>query len=277
MEVNKIHNMECLAGLKLLDSNSVDLIVTDPPYFIENLKEDLSGSTIRASSKNNIFHNTFDHFEDLEAFKFFMFAFLQEYKRVLKPKAQAYMFVSYHHLDWIITYLRANFRYYKPLIWYKPDIMGVFPNQYGCNYEVILWFRKKDTKGNVDSVYKNHIGNGQRDVFQYNSTLNTYRKECGYHPTPKPVQLIRRFIKNSSNEGDLVLDSFMGSGTTAVASKQLKRNFIGFEINEEYCKIGEKRLEQETLFFFLEDYEKDLIEDITEEKVENTDEEKPCL
>ena len=137
-DLNKIYCMDCLEGLKEIPKNSIDLIVTDPPYYIENLKVDLKAQTLRRSSKNNIFHADWDScFEDLDAYKYFTLKVLKEFKRVLKGKGQAYMFFSYHHLDWIITLIkRLGFRYYKPLIWYKPDTMGVFPNQYGCNYEI---------------------------------------------------------------------------------------------------------------------------------------------
>ena len=69
------------------------------------------------------------------------------------------------------------------------------------------------------------------------------------HPTQKPEKLFRRMIKASSNEGDVVLDIFMGSGTTAFACKSLKRKFIGFEIDKKYCDIINKRLQQEVLDF----------------------------
>lgn len=256
MEINKIHLMDCLEGMKQMDDNSVDLIVTDPPYFIENLKTDLSEQSIRGSSKNSIFFNEFDHFKDLDAFKSFMFEVLGQFDRILRPKGQVYMFISYHHIEWFVAYIKEHFRFYKPLIWYKPDTMGVFPNQYGCNYEVILWFRT--TKKGDKHKFINHIGNSQKDVFTFYSTNNAYRKEAGYHPTPKPIQLIRQFVLNSSNEGSLVLDAFMGSGTTAVACKQTGRNFIGFETNPSYVDICNKRLAQKNMLgTLLEEYEND--------------------
>ena len=243
--LNKIYCMDCLKGLKEIPKNSIDLIVTDPPYYIENLKVNLKAQTLRRSSKNNIFNADWDScFEDLDEYKYFTLKVLKEYKRVLKGKGQAYMFFSYHHLDWIISMIkRLGFRYYKPLIWYKPDTMGVFPNQYGCNYEVMLWFRKDDKFGKV----KFNIGCSQRDVFKQTSTNIKYRKECGFHPTPKPKEIIKTLIKNGSDEGDIILDCFMGSGTTAIACKETARRFIGFEISSEYIKIAEKRLAQKQL------------------------------
>lgn len=247
LEINKVYCMDCLEGLKKIPDRSVDLIVTDPPYFIENLKKDLRAQTIRRSSQNSIFHAEWDSsFQDLETYKEFIIKILDEFKRVLKEKGQVYMFFSYHHYHWArILIEEKNFRFYKPLIWYKPDIMGVFPNQYGCNYELIMWFRNNEEGGEV----KLNIGCRQRDVFMCNSTNIKYRKECGFHPTPKPKELIKSYVKNGSDEGDVVLDAFMGSGTTAVACKETKRKFIGFELNPEYIKIAERRLSQEQLNF----------------------------
>lgn len=244
IEKNKIYLMSCLEGMKHMRANSVDAVVTDPPYFIEALTKDLNGSSIRRASKNGIFFAEWDYFEDVYEYKSFVYKVLKNLKRILKPKAQVYMFFSYHHLDWAITMIKElGFRYYKPLIWYKPDTMGVFPNQYGCNYEVILWFRKEGKTGDV----KLNIGNSQRDVFHLNSTNIKYRKEAGFHPTAKPIKIVRQLVKNCTNENDLVLDPFMGSGTTAVACKEINRNFVGFEMDENYHKTCIKRLKQNTL------------------------------
>jgi DNA modification methylase len=248
LELNKIYNQDCLIGMKELDNASIDLIVTDPPYYIEALKEDLSELTIRESSKNCIFNQEWDsNFEDLDEYKHFIMQVLKQFKRILKNRGQVYMFFSYHHIDWVIKMIKdLGFRYYKPLIWYKPDTMGVFPNQYGCNYEVILWFRN-NKKGRGVTL---NIGCSQRDVWMINSTNINYRTECGFHPTCKPIKIIRQLIKNGSNENDLILDPFMGSGTTAKACKEINRNYMGFEKDINYIKIAEERLKQECLNFF---------------------------
>lgn len=251
METNKVYGMDCFEGMKLMADDSVDLIVTDPPYYIENLKEDLRGKTMRGDSENSVFYAEFDHFGSLGEFQSFMQKSLEEMQRVLKPKAQVYMFCSFHHLDWLIRMIKdLNFRYYKPLIWYKPDVNGLFPNQYGCNYEPVLWFRKRGDTGEV----KNHIGCSQRDVLTFKTQNSSERAETGGHPTPKPLNLIRRLVLNGSNEGDLVFDPFMGSGTTALAAKQAGRAFLGFEKDLKYIPIIEARLSQKT-FLNLIDWE----------------------
>ncbi len=271
LEINRVYERECLKGMEDIESKSVDLIMTDPPYFVEALKEDLSEQTIRGSSKNAIFYNKFDHFKDVYEYKYFITQVLQGFKRILKDKGQVYMFFSYHHIDWCIPLIKKlGFRYYKPLIWYKPDTMGIFPNQYGCNYENILWFRNNNQYGKV----KLKIGCSQRDVFTHYSTNINYRKECGFHPTPKPIKIIRQLITNATDEGDLVFDGFMGSGTTAVAAKQIKRNYIGFEINPEYIYTTNERLKQSQIYDYntLEVFKKD---DAKTENSGNIKEEKP--
>jgi site-specific DNA-methyltransferase (adenine-specific) len=194
-----------------------------------------------------VFFSPFDHFESLNHYQAWNIQLLGEIKRILRPNGQVYMFGSYLHLDWMIAMIKTlGFRYYKPLIWYKPDICGLFPNQYGCNYEIIHWFRKKSPQ---KCPYKvtNHIGCSQKDVFTHNSTHINDRREGGFHPTVKPVNLCRRFIKNSTNEGDLVFDPFAGSGTTLVAAKQTRRRYLGCEINPEYVETIKRRLQQENL------------------------------
>lgn len=250
VEINKISCEDCFTYLAKLDDNSIDLAILDPPYYIENMKKKLADQSIRRSSRNSVFHAEWDFkFETLDNYKEWTRLLLIELQRVLKPKAQTYLFMSYHHLDWMITMVKeVGFRFYKPLIWYKPDVMGLFPNQYGCNYEPFLWFSKRGKEGK----HKNHIGCAQRDVMMFYSTNIKYRKEADFHPTPKPVQLIRQLIKNSSDEGDVVLDCFMGSGTTAVASKNTGRQFLGCELNPEYVATCEKRLTQKNLNTLLE-------------------------
>jgi len=127
-------------------------------------------------------------------------------------------------------------------IWEKLQTINneVFKKEYEVfkkEYEV---FKKEyEEKRRVFNPKKNFT-----DVWTFNITSSS---EKTFHPTQKPIALIRRIIDTSSKDGDLILDCFCGSGTTAVASKQLNRNFIGFEISEEYCKIAKKRLTQNTL------------------------------
>jgi site-specific DNA-methyltransferase (adenine-specific) len=252
LELNKNYCMDCLDGMKDIKPHSVDLIVTDPPYYIEKLHgADMTKSLRRQDiiSINSTFEAAWDQqWRSLSEYKAFMDRFLMLCKLVLRPNGQVYMFMSFTHIEWLIAMIKEHdFFFYRQLIWYKPDVMALFPNQYGCSYESILWFRAPVDVSNPKTPVTNNIGCSQRDVFTQTSTLNSYRKECGFHPTPKPINIIRMLIQNSSNPNDIVLDPFMGSGTTAVAAKNTGRRYIGFEKEPKYIEICDKRLAQDNL------------------------------
>lgn len=243
--INGVECKDVFEGMKEMPDESVDLVLTDPPYYIENLKENLKGKTPRKSTKNAVFYAEWDNnFVNLQEYQDFMRRYLSECHRIMKDKSQMYMFCSYSHIDWLIPLIKElNFQFYKPLIWHKPDMVALFPNHYACSYELMLWFRKGGKKGSV----KLRIGCKQSDVMIYNSTNKAYRAECGWHPTPKPYKLIARLIENASDAQDVVFDGFMGSGTTAVAAKNLNRRYIGFEKNPEYMQTIKTRLSQQNL------------------------------
>lgn len=119
------------------------------------------------------------------------------------------------------------------LIWNKTNPMPLYSHKYMSDKEYCLYFRK--------SGYcqpKNY----EDAKTVYYSTINIKDKKLYGHPTIKPVELIRKIIRNSSKENDLVLDCFLGSGTTAVASILENRNYIGYEINKKYYEIAKKRI-----------------------------------
>ena len=134
------------------------------------------------------------------------------------------------YFDYFVKKLGCN---YDVLIWNKTNTMPLYSNTYLSDKEYCLYFRK--------SGYcqpKNY----EDAKTVYYSTINIKDKKLYGHPTIKPVELIRKIIRNSSKENDLVLDCFLGSGTTAVASILENRNYIGYEINKKYYEIAKKRI-----------------------------------
>jgi DNA modification methylase len=116
---------------------------------------------------------------------------------------------------------------------------------FGFQHNSLLVLNRGGIKEKWNGTKKNHDKNFLTDVIQYQ---NGYRGKGGvWHPQAIPLDFTKKFINILSNEKDLILDPFLGSGTTAVAAKQLKRNFIGIEISPDYCKIAEQRLRQEIL------------------------------
>lgn len=202
--------MDCLEGLKRLKDNSVDCIIIDPPY----------GINYQSNHRKEKFQ-TIKNDDTL-------FIPMDDLWRVLKPNGA--MFIFYSHKVPLIDDRVKNVIVWVKDNWTAGDLEGDFGNQ----YELCAFMPKDEFK--LRSKRYSNVWNFKR-----------IDGSKAVHPTQKPEALIRRLIETATNEEDLVLDCFMGSGTTAVACKQLNRNFIGFELSEEYCKIAEKRLQQKTI------------------------------
>lgn len=200
---------------------SVDLVLTDLPY--ESLEKYRKiGTTTRlkkSKSSNNdwfkIFHNS--KFEDL----------FREFYRVLKNNTHLYMFCDFE-TSFIMKPIgeEAGFKFWKPIIWDKEKIgMGY---HYRAKYEMIMFFEKGKNKLNDLSI---------PDVLRFP------RINRGY-PTEKPVDLCEVFIKQSTEEGNVVLDPFMGSGSVGVAAIKNKRKFIGCDISLKALNLSKERINE---------------------------------
>jgi len=222
LSLNTIHNMDCLNGLRQIADKSIDLIVTDPPYEITT-----SGAGIYKQADKQ-------YVKELDFMKDgFSEDILTELCRVMK-KVNLYMFCSQKQiiplLDYFVTKRKCN---YNILTWHKTNPVPACGNKYLTDTEFILFFREKGVK--IHGEFKTKFT-------YYVTPLNQKDKKLYKHPTIKPLNIVRNLIINSSLEGDIVLDPFMGSGTTAVACQETGRNFIGFEMQQEYCEIAENRL-----------------------------------
>lgn len=228
---------------------SVDLVVTDPPY------------------------GQIDQAWDREAdWKFLAVAF----NRVLKRTGQIYVFCKLPFAADIIREFGAYFRFRFDYVWSKPS--GMFRNKTSPvpTHELILCFSRHrvpvgDLTFHIDRIltegkpYKASHSDRKFDGIKhgkfgpmdtpgkptnlryplsviYERNMSGLREERLGHPTQKPESIVHNLIVSSSNPGDLVCDPFMGTWTTAVVAKTLQRNFLGFEIEEKYCRIGRKRL-----------------------------------
>lgn len=212
MEINKIYNEDCLEGIQKIASASIDTIITDPPYFI--------GMTHNGKKGN---------YNDLIIMKPFFDSLFSEFSRVIKENGKVYIFCDWRTYAFYLLLKHISVR--NMLVWDKISGPG---SSYAFTHELIL-FAEKDTPYMKGS-----------NIFRIPGFSAGAKKTNGemLHPTQKPVEVIEKLITDSTKEGDLVLDCFMGSGTTAVAAKKLNRNFIGFEIQEKYITISENRLKQ---------------------------------
>lgn len=219
-------NDDCLNVLKNIPDESIDLIVTDPPYKITS--RGCSGTMggywkNEKAKKGIIFDNNNISCKD----------YLPEFYRVLKEKSILYLMCNNTNLQEMINVAtETGFKFVKSLIWEKGNkICGRY--YMGC-FEYILLFRKGGDRP---------INNcGTPDILKI--PIKKLKDENGknLHDTEKPVELMKILVENSSNEGEIVLDPFMGICSTGLSCQESNRNFIGIEIDENYFKIAQDRM-----------------------------------
>ncbi len=233
LTLNKIYNESCLDGLKKIQDNSVDMIFTDPPYFQYRAKN----VNRLKNHKDVVTEFEFDGFSTEIEYLAFIEEVLKECYRVSKPGAAGYIWCG----DDFVSYInriteRVEFQFRKVIHWHKTNpFPAIYTRKMFANsMEMLVHF----SKGTPKTWNHKHVN----DMHNFIEAPICMGKERTAHKTQKPLKVCIPFIEISSNEGDLILDPFMGSGSTAVAAKMLGRNFIGFEINKDYCNIAQERL-----------------------------------
>jgi len=225
LEINKIHQGDCLELMKKLDDESIDLIVTDPPYCV--------------LGTNQGYRQEWDTFKNLDEYFGFTKKWAEEIYRVLKQDSQCYVFFSQKYIyNFYKIIEKTKFEVKRLLIWFHPNLSKPTNKMWLWKYDPIFFL----TKGKIKKFNCSFNKNENCDVLKFAKPQSNFKKDFRYHPTSKPLELVKLLVKISSNEGNIVLDPFIGSGTTAVACKQLGRNFIGIELSPEYCKIANERL-----------------------------------
>lgn len=226
--MSDLYQGDCLDFLKTFGDASIDLIVTDPPYKVTSYGcSGTAGGMI--AKKQTMAGKIFEH-NDIEPIEY-----AEEFYRLLKDGSHCYVMTNHVNLiNMLNSFTKVGFHFIKSLIWKKDNkIMGGY---YMSQFEYILFFRKG--KG----VRINNCGTS--DVLEVPN--NKYKNINGenLHDTEKPVELMKILVENSSKPGDIVLDPFMGIGSTGIACQLLHRKFIGIEIDENYFKVARERISQ---------------------------------
>ncbi len=245
IETNKIYNADCLEVMKSIPDKSIDLIITDPPYGLNyNNGKDLAGQwekVFGGDLKNNGVSREIINDGEEEAIELFT-NFIIEAKRILKNNAYCCCCccggggVKPLFAKWSLI-IDNIMHFNHAVVWDKGGLgMGI---HWRRTYEFIL-IGKNGTNGS-------HRWNGTKKECNIirQGRFNKIIPNSKQHTTQKPVGLFRYFINLYSNEGDIVLDPFLGSGSTAIACIRSNRNYIGIEIDKNYYELAEKRINAE--------------------------------
>ena len=230
MELDRIYNEDCLEGLKRLPDGCVDLIITDPPYEFVGADANYGGRGAFGSVGRS-YHGELDNAGLVGGFQ--REEIMRECIRICR-KVNIYIWCSKQQIRW---YLNFFDKYNMELLcWHKTNPIPTVNNKYLYDTEYLLFFRDKGAYlgGTIETKKKWWL-----------QGINAADKDMWGHPTIKPLNIIRTLIVNSSREGEVVCDPFMGSGTTAVACIKENRRYIGFEIDRNYYEISQRRIEIE--------------------------------
>ncbi len=226
MTIDRVYNMDCLEGMRQIESGAVSLIIADPPYELQQHNEK-SGSAFGKKSRD--YHQGIDHLQSGVSNEV-----LEECLRVCKHP-NMYIFCSKDQLPQLLGFALNHKLKYDLLTWHKTNPVPTCNNKYLSDTEYIVFMRNG---ANLYGTYET-----KRKYFI--TPTNTEDKRAWGHPTPKPVSIIKTLIENSSQTGDIILDPYMGSGTTAIAAIQSNRHFVGFELSKDYYDMACKRIDTE--------------------------------
>ncbi|MBR4324332.1 MAG: site-specific DNA-methyltransferase [Bacteroidales bacterium] len=241
IDQSQVYNGDCVVVMRDFNSRSVDCIITDPPYNLGLFMQNRNTNLIKM--RNNQF--AYAGWDDLEqeTWEKQMKSFLLESSRILKKRGALLVFMSVIKVESFVKLAQQCGFYYKTTgIWHKTNPMPRNMNIHFVNSnECWIYFINQDTSGTFN--------NNGKLVLDYVETAVTPQSEKTYgkHPTQKPLSMMRYFVNLLSNRGEIVLDPFMGSGSTCVASAQCGRKYLGIELNPQYFEIAQKRLSEVNL------------------------------
>jgi site-specific DNA-methyltransferase (adenine-specific) len=241
----EIYNSDCFEKLKDIESESVDCIINDPPYFLSN-----SGITCKSGKMVSVNKGEWDKSNGYNETYEFNYKWISESYRILKDGGTLWVSGTYHNIYIIGSIIQSinDFKILNNITWIKKSP----PPNLSCRFfthstETILWVRKglksKHTFNYVE-MKKQNDNKQMKDVWLIGRPKKI-EQEFGKHPTQKPLELFDRLILSSTNENDIVLDMFMGSGSSMVSCKKNKRRGIGIEIDKNFFNLSKKRIEND--------------------------------
>ena len=247
---NRIFCDDVLHGIDRIPDGVIDLIVADPPY---GLGKDYGNDSDRLGT---------------EEYLAWMTVWVDAVLPKLKPNGSLYVFLTWRHSPEVFVMLKQRLTMINEIIWdRRVPSMGGSTRRFSSVHDTVGFFAAAKNyyfdldairvpydavtkKARTRSIFAGakwlEVGYNPKDVWSV-SRLHREHRERAAHPTQKPLEIVERMVKASCPPGGLVLDPFMGSGTTAVAAKRCGRDFVGFELNADYCALIEERLQQTAL------------------------------
>jgi site-specific DNA-methyltransferase (adenine-specific) len=236
-----VYLADCMDLMKLIPPDSVDVVFADPPYRLST-----GGVTVKSGMLATVDKGAWDRSMGFAGDHRFNVRWLKEACRILKPDGTIWV-TGTHHIIFSLGFAlqTMKLKLINQITWAKT---GTHPNAlhtaFTHAHETIVWARKEHRSRhtfNYDLINSRDPSAQLSSVWRIPATPRR-EKRHGYHPTQKPLRLLRRAILASTREGDLLFDPFCGSGTSGVASKELGRFFVGAEKEEEYAQLAARRI-----------------------------------
>lgn len=250
MKNYRLYCDDCLKILADIPENIFDMIFADPPYLLSN-----DGITCQNGKAVSVNKGKWDKSKGIEADFEFHKKWLSACQRVLKPNGTIWISGTYHSIySCGFAMQLLGYHILNDICWFKPNASPNLSCRYfTASHETLIWARKtKKAKhtfnydlmknGSFPTDFIKKENTQMRSVWAI-STPKASEKTFGKHPTQKPLELLERIVLSSTNENDLILDPFMGSGTTGVAALKHGRRFVGIEKEKEFMNIALKRIE----------------------------------
>ena len=247
MRTNTIIKGDCIEVMKKIPDNSVDVIFADPPYNMQ-----LGSNLLRPDATHvDAVTDDWDKFDSFDTYDSFTLNWMKEAKRILKENGTIWIIGSYHNI-YRVGYHLQNLKFWilNDIIWVKTNPMPNFRGTRFANaHETLLWCAKSEKAKytfNYESMkaFNDDIQMRSDWLLPICNGPERLKNESGkkVHTTQKPECLLYRILLASTNQGDVVLDPFFGTGTTGAVAKKLGRKYIGIEKDETYIKYAKKRL-----------------------------------
>lgn len=236
-----VYRADCVRLMRMMPAGCVDAVFADPPYRLSG-----GGVTVKAGRVQSVDKGEWDRSRGFASDHDFNVRWLSEARRVLKPDGTLWV-TGTHHIIFSLGYALQSlgFRVINHVVWEKPDAPpNALHTSFKHAHESVIWAARSRASRHTFNHDLVNIPDpsGQLSSVWRIRPVPRAEKRHGGHPTQKPLRLVRRALLASTREGDLVLDPFAGSGTTAVAAKELNRAFVGAELEEEFADLAARRI-----------------------------------